>query len=235
MSLSRDLCRTVLFLFTLSLAACSLPPSPQQGSAAVEQQKVNIQTLQAQFRADVEAAGDRRSLSGVLLFQAPDALRLRLMMLFGFTVYDGVALAERAWESSPFFEVSKSEPLLPRIGKLSFLNSFRGCEAVPVAVDHLTMHLNCSDENYRRVLEIDRQSGLPRAESVIDDRGLAVAAQYSDYREVSGHLLPFRIFVKQPSRALNIELSVSSYDLNSPLPRRSFEHPSMKHWSRPLR
>jgi hypothetical protein len=49
-----------------------------------------IRTLRARFRADVEAGGSARSAEGVLVWRAPDALRVKLFTLAGLTVYDAL-------------------------------------------------------------------------------------------------------------------------------------------------
>jgi len=49
-----------------------------------------IRSLRARFRADVEAGGETRSADGVLAWQAPGSLRVKLFGLAGLTVYDAV-------------------------------------------------------------------------------------------------------------------------------------------------
>jgi outer membrane lipoprotein-sorting protein len=49
-----------------------------------------VRTLQARFRAEVDAAGSTRSAEGVLVWRAPGSLRVKLFTLAGLTVYDAL-------------------------------------------------------------------------------------------------------------------------------------------------
>ena len=218
MNVFRALVLTLLIFFC---AACPRPP------VEAPQRKVNrsgvIDTLQARFRARVQAGGDRRSLRGVLLFRRPEALRLRLMMPFGFTVYDGLSIGGQTWESSPYVEIPKSDPLLPRIAGLSLFRPLRECEELS-SIDASSLRISCRGRSGRRILDIDRKSELPRRETVVDSPASVVRADYSDYRQVDNHKLPFEIDIST-SQGLKIALSISSYEINSDLPRKAFAQP----------
>jgi outer membrane lipoprotein-sorting protein len=49
-----------------------------------------VRTLQARFRAEVDAGGSKRSAEGVLVWRAPGSLRVKLFTLAGLTVYDAL-------------------------------------------------------------------------------------------------------------------------------------------------
>lgn len=49
-----------------------------------------VHSLQARFRAEVEASGTKRTAEGVLVWRAPGSLRVKLFTLAGITVYDAL-------------------------------------------------------------------------------------------------------------------------------------------------
>jgi hypothetical protein len=63
------------------------PPSPAEAACARDG---SIRSLRARFRAEVEASGAKRSAEGVLAWQAPGSLRVKLFTFAGLTVYDAV-------------------------------------------------------------------------------------------------------------------------------------------------
>lgn len=85
-----------------ALAACSASrpaPAPVAECADLAQQPARtavcgrderVRSVQARFRAEVDAGGTRRTAEGVLVWRAPGALRVKLFTLAGLTVYDAV-------------------------------------------------------------------------------------------------------------------------------------------------
>ncbi|MBY0274443.1 hypothetical protein K2Z84_03805, partial [Candidatus Binatia bacterium] len=74
-------------------------PPPAVECAAVARQAVHealcgrddgVRSMQARFRAEVEAGGSTRSAEGVLVWRAPGELRVKLFTLAGLTVYDAL-------------------------------------------------------------------------------------------------------------------------------------------------
>ena len=86
----------------LVLAACSAarpgPPTAAECAdlaqrpawQAVCGRDEGVRSVQARFRAEVDAGGSRRTAEGVLVWRAPGALRVKLFTLAGLTVYDAV-------------------------------------------------------------------------------------------------------------------------------------------------
>jgi hypothetical protein len=70
-------------------ASCARPAAPSPVVAACARDD-GIRSLRARFRADVEASGESRSAEGVLAWQSPGALRVKLFTFAGLTVYDAV-------------------------------------------------------------------------------------------------------------------------------------------------
>lgn len=91
------------------LAACSaarsVPPAAEAPScpgaatspaAATCARDEAVRSLRARFRADVETANGTRSADGVLVWQAPGSLRVKLFTLAGLTVYDALWSGDEA-------------------------------------------------------------------------------------------------------------------------------------------
>lgn len=49
-----------------------------------------VRSIQARFRAEVDARGTKRTAEGVLVWRAPGSLRVKLFTLAGLTVYDAL-------------------------------------------------------------------------------------------------------------------------------------------------
>ena len=94
--------RRVLAALVLPIAAscaATRPAAPVAECAAVAQQAVHaalcgrdegVRSLQARFRAEVDANGTKRTAEGVLVWRAPGSLRVKLFTLAGLTVYDAL-------------------------------------------------------------------------------------------------------------------------------------------------
>lgn len=91
---------TVLVLPALAACTATRPaPSPVVECADLAQQTARtavcgrdegVRSLQARFRAEVDAGGTRRTAEGVLVWRTPGDLRVKLFTLAGLTVYDAV-------------------------------------------------------------------------------------------------------------------------------------------------
>lgn len=73
------------------------PPLPECAAvaatsplAATCDRDAGVRSVQARFRAEVEAGGSTRTAEGVLVWRAPGALRVKLFTLAGLTVYDAL-------------------------------------------------------------------------------------------------------------------------------------------------
>lgn len=74
-------------------AACPASTSALP-SDAICARDAQVRSLQARFRAEVEAGGETRTAEGVLVWRAPGSLRVKLFTLAGLTVYDALLVGD---------------------------------------------------------------------------------------------------------------------------------------------
>jgi len=88
-----------LVLPLVARCAATRPAVPGAECAAVAEQSEHaalcgrddgVHSLQARFRAEVDANGTKRAAEGVLVWRAPGSLRVKLFTLAGLTVYDAL-------------------------------------------------------------------------------------------------------------------------------------------------
>src|SRR5262245_3525549 len=85
----------------------ALPADPSARLAAVQAQESRVRTLRARFSSVTRLPGGEREADGVLLVAKPDRFRLRLMLPFGFTVFDYLNVGEQTWMALPLADAAQ--------------------------------------------------------------------------------------------------------------------------------
>lgn len=208
----------------------ALPDGPDARLAVVRAREEQVHTLRARFVSVARLPDGERSADGVLLIAKPDRFRLRLMLPFGFTVFDYLNVGERTWTALPLADASQRD----RAGEFApfsrddlgqaFLRgpyAFPGqCDAAPAPGDRVWVSCREGDELHRTLL-IDRvgiveetsyEAGAPR-----------LVIRYADYRAVGATALPFRITLDYRQRRQSVDITIQSYELNPTLADALFQ------------
>jgi outer membrane biogenesis lipoprotein LolB len=219
-------------IVALLLAGCAtsappppaVPDAPDARLAAVRAREDEVRTLRARFASVARLPGAERSADGVLLVAKPDRFRLRLMLPFGFTVFDYLNVGARTWTALPLADASQRD----RAGEFApfsrddlgqaFLrgpHAFPGqCDAAPAPGGRVWVSCREGDE-LRRTLSIDRDgiveetsyaAGMPR-----------LVIRYADYRAAGAASLPFRITLDYPQGTQSVDITIQSYEVNPTL------------------
>jgi hypothetical protein len=216
------------------LAACTTakpppPVAPDLSPAAilslVRQREDHIVTMRARFAATTRIDTEERRADGVLLVHKPDHFRLRLLLPLGVTVFDYVSAAERVQMVLPLENrVINGEPQgnLAAFSRADLGQAFlRGpyafpgrCEARPVAAEIV---VQCGDEGSRREIHIDRATATIREETSFTGGVARLQLRFSDYRADGDTLLPYRIALSYPDRAMRVDIEVGRYEVNPAL------------------
>jgi outer membrane biogenesis lipoprotein LolB len=222
----------------LLLAACAttappgppLPDGPDARLAAVRAREDQVRTLRARFASLARLPDTERSADGVLLIAKPDRFRLRLMLPFGFTVFDYLTVGERTWTALPLADASQRD----RAGEFApfsrddlgqaFLRgpyAFPGqCDAAPAPGDQVWV--SCRDgAELRRTLLIDR-NGIVE-ETSYEAGAPRLVIRYADYRAVGATSLPFRITLDYGQRQQSVDITIHSYEVNPRLADALFQ------------
>jgi hypothetical protein len=189
-----------------------------------------VHTLRAQFNSTTHTRDGERSADGVLLVAKPDRFRLRLMLPFGLTVFDYLEVGEQSWLVLPLAsseDLANAKAAVP-LSRQDLGEAFlRGTYAFPgecVASDgnDADVAVSCrAGGELLRTLAIDRDGISEETSYAGGDVRLRI--RYSDYREVSGIALPFRILLEYPQRQQAVDIAIRQYEVNPALPAELFE------------
>jgi hypothetical protein len=115
-------------------ARSPIVPQPSTGPDAtfvrLRENEARIRSLRARFVASTVYQGVERTAQGVLLVRKPDRFRLRLVLPFGFTLFDYLSVGEDVWTVAPFAG-EKSAELAPFSRQDLGAAFLRGADAFP--------------------------------------------------------------------------------------------------------
>jgi hypothetical protein len=196
----------------------------------VRAREEQVRTLRARFSSVARLPESERSTDGVLLIAKPDRFRLRLVLPFGFTVFDSLTVGDRTWTALPLADAAQREradefaPFSRDDLGQAFLRgpyAFPGqCDAAPAPGDRTWVSCRAGDA-LRRTLLIDRDGIVE--ETSYEAGAPRLAIRYADYRAVGGTALPFRITLAYPQRRQSVDIAIQSYEVNPPLADALFE------------
>ena len=209
----------------LTIAACApraahtprLPAAPAARLEAVRAAEDRVHSLRARFSSVTHLPGGERRADGVLLVVKPDRFRLRLMLPFGLTVFDYLAVGEQTWMALPFADAqqrAQAEAFAPfsrdDLGQ-AFL---RGVSAFPgdcaaAAAEGAQVLVRC------------RVGGVVRRSVLIGDDGIAeettydgdsphMVIRYADYRDG----MPYHLTLEYPQRQQSVDIAIQRYEVN---------------------
>lgn len=255
-------------VLVLSLGACAgrapsppvAPPvapgpslTPQEVLATIRAREANVTTLKGLFQADVEGSFSPFSygIHGTLLYQRPQAVRIKGFTRFGGTLFDFLLRGGSYSLSTPdrVYPVVGRVPDFRRLGNLS----------IPVqlslrAIDVLLGKLRWTAEQFREVratkttyrytislasgnarnapflqhIWVDRSSALIQAVEYLTSKGKRlITLTAGDFRNVGSKeqpvVLPFLVEVKEYSTSGSVTLAFSELSPNVPVPEKEFE------------
>jgi len=221
----------------------ALPADPSARLAAVQAQESRVRSLRARFSSVTRLPGGEREADGVLLVAKPDRFRLRLMLPFGFTVFDYLNVGDQTWMALPLADAAQRN----RMGEFApfsredlgqaFLRgayAFPGqCDAAQAAAGDVVV-VTCREGGaVRRTLHI---GGTGIVEETSYEGGAArLVIRYADYRDAGGVSVPFRITMDYPQRQQSVDITIDRYEVNPvlsddlfrPLPDSVEQHSSV--------
>jgi hypothetical protein len=171
-----------------------------------------------------DRANDRSgSLRGALLVRRPDRFRLRLLGPAGVTAMDLLYVAPRyrlVVPGRPPIEGADAarEKRLP-VGAMAraFLRQY-DAPARSLVVGGGRSRLELSD---RSVFLTASEDVL--VDSIRENGKESVRVTYADYRDVTGHRLPFRVRMDLPERELTARVDVERYEVDPAIPQEAFQ------------
>lgn len=214
-------------------AAATRPLPTSEGAdaqavlAKVRARESAITTLRTSFSARTREHDRERSADGVVLVRKPDRFRLRLMLALGVTVFDYLTVGQRTQLAFPlegrvingdpqgewaaFSRDDLSEAFLrgPR--------AFPGvCRIVEQEGDLIVVLCREAGRVKRRLL-LERSTATVREEVSYADEQPRLIVRYGDYRMVGDLPMPYRVELLYPARAVVVEISVRTTEVNPPL------------------
>jgi len=201
--------------------------NPAAAYAIVRQREDTIRTLRAQFAAVVHQGTVERRADGVLLVKKPDRFRMRLVSLFGVTVFDYTRWGTHARMELPLQgtrlmddEISTGAPFSPGDLRPAFLravDAFPG-ECTPRAAEGATL-VECRDADgtLLRTISIEPPAQTIGEEVSYTGNQPHLTIRYSDYRAVGSTVLPFAIALTDAQRDVQIAITLRSYEVNPAL------------------
>ena len=228
------------------LAACSArvaaPPAaetertPEAAYAAVRQQEAAIRSLRARFSATVRRGTETRAADGVLVVKKPDRFRLRLLSPFGLTVFDYTSWdahdrMELPLEGKLFRDAEIADHALfsPADMREVFLGpAGDDAERCTVQGSSLETVVDCRDHGGTLARLIRIQTSTRRVEQRVRMQSGQpdLVMEFADYRRVERVELPFKIALTSPAKAIHLEITVRTYELNPSLPDSLFDAPA---------
>jgi outer membrane biogenesis lipoprotein LolB len=210
-----------------------LPAAPAARLAAVQANEERIHSLRARFDSVAHLPDADRSADGVLLVVKPDRFRMRLMLPFGFTVFDYLCVGEQTWVSLPMAgeeeraRVNQFAPFSREDFRQAFLRgsyAFPGtCEAAPAPNDQVWV--TCRDADVLRRTVLIGSDGIIE-EATYSDGVQRLLIRYRDYRSIDGAALPFRITLEYPQQRQSVDITIERYEVNPALSDDLFRPPA---------
>jgi hypothetical protein len=219
-------------------AAVQRPLPTTDGDAAsvfavVRAREQAIVSLRTSFSARTRERDRTRSADGVLLVQKPDRFRLRMMLPVGVTVFDYLTVGERTQIAFPLEgRIVNSAPQgdWAAFSRDDLSQAFlRGSRAFPgtctaVAQDAELVVATCHERGrlQRRFL-IERRTATVREEVSYADDKPRLVIRFGEYRMVDSTPMPFRVELQYPERALVVEITVRTTEVNPALDASLFK------------
>lgn len=239
---ARWLRRCVAGALLVALGGCSAAPRPIPATAsgdpdsvvaAVRAREDAITTLRTSFSARTRERDRERSADGVLLVQKPDRFRLRLMLAVGVTVFDYLTVGPRTQLALPLEgKIVNGSPQgeWATFSRDDLSEAFlRGSRAFPgtctaMGLDATLVVVTCRERGrLRRRVLIERTTATVREEVSYTDEQPRLVVRFGDYRMVGEMPMPFRVELHYPARAVRVEISVRTTEVNPPLEASLFE------------
>lgn len=207
---------------------------PEALLAVVRDREDGIDTMRASFSARTRERDRERAADGVLLVQKPDRFRLRLMLPMGVTVFDYLTVGSRTQLTFPLENKvinGAPEGEWAAFSRDDLSQAFlRGAHAFPGTCRALEENaaavvVACRDAAGRvqRRLVIDRATATVREEVSYTDEQPRLLMRFGDYRMVAAIPMPFRIELQYPARAVVVEITVRTTEINPHLDATMFE------------
>jgi hypothetical protein len=203
-----------------ALPACA--GDPASVLACVRAREDAVHSLRARFRATTHRDDTRQRTNGILLVAKPDRFRLRLMLPLGLTVFDYTRSGERtamalplgggeAWDGeAPPFDGADLDAAFLR-GEHAFPGSCQAARAGEEVV------VSCADGAVRRELRLDPARGAIVRENSGGADGVRTTIDYDDFRPTASALLPYRIVLAYPARAVTLLIEIDGYEVDPQL------------------
>jgi len=230
-----------LLLAACSTAAPTLPALPACGETPAEvlacarAREDAVASMRARFKATMQRDGESNATTGVLVVSKPDRFRLRLMLPFGLTVFDGVKNGTTLQMSlplqggtvqpgngvpTPFLAADLEEAFLR--GSYAFPGT---CEAAREEEgDAVVVRCHDADGALRRVLHLDPTRATIRDEISYEAGAVRMTLRYDDYRPIApGIVMPYSIRLGQPTRRITLAIEIERYEINPSLPDALFQ------------
>jgi hypothetical protein len=229
------------------IAACAAPRpqlratelrDPSAVLAAARRREEHFASLRARFTAETTRNGERHSVDGVLVVKKPDKFRLRMMLPFGFTVFDYVSSGVRAQLSLPLQDLTTDGPLRGDAMGFSQLDleqaflrgpyAFPGdCSAETDGAGSVIVVCRDSSGDALRQLRIDSSTAAIEDETSYDAGQPRMMIRYDVYRPAGDTSLPYRITLLSPPQHVTLDITVQRYEVNPALADTLFEpvHP----------
>lgn len=225
----RDAARAAAALLLLAVAGCARPPAPLPPVAGdpldtLRARTADITTVRARFSAVAQFGGEDRQASGVLLARRPDALRLRLIAPFGFTVLDYTRNGDHAAVWLPAGSAGPAPPDVALFTHLGIDDALppESCSA-GASEGALTVYRCALPPHGERLLALDPDTATLRSAHDWFDGRPVLSRTYDDYRLVGGVPLPYRLSLHTAEGT--VEVRIDAYELNPPLGADAFQPP----------
>jgi len=210
-------------------AACGNEPAAVLG--CVRAREDAVRSLRARFAATTHREAESHRSLGVLLVSKPQRFRLRLMLPLGLTILDYVREGERISVALPLQEEGDAAPSFADLDLAeAFLRgpfAFPGaCTAVAADGGEVAVECRAADGALLRSFRLDAASATIVAETSWRDGEPRLELRYADYRPTAGTLLPWRISLAYPDRAVTLAIEIERYEVNPALPAELFQPPT---------
>ncbi len=255
-------------VLVLSLGACAgrapsppvSPPvapgpslTPQEVLETIRAREASVTTLKGLFQADVQGSFSPFSygIHGTLLYQRPQAIRIKGFTRFGGTLFDFLLHGQSYSLSTPdrLYPVVGRVPDFRRLGNLSIpvqlslraidvllgklrwtAEQFREVRAAKTAYRY-TIALssgNARNASFLQHIWVDRSSALIQAVEYLTSKGKRlITLTAGDFRNVGSKeqpvVLPFLVEVKDYATSGSVTLEFSELAPNVPVPEKEFE------------
>jgi len=218
----------------------TLSPSGPEDAIAAICGADRLQTVRARFRANVDVAGQRSAVEGILLVRRPGALRVKFFGIAGITVHDAIWVGDGARVRGRVAGIERQSPLVlvqtperpveqpeARFSLLLWSLWQPRCARPPepVAGEPGRFALDAAPAQARS-REVSLVDGAVVSDALVTADGERVVARSSGYERHLGVPLPRQIEIGLPSAGWTATVEVSEYDLNEALDEALFALPA---------